>query len=78
MIADDTCVAANLVQPGWLLRVVSDDVLPAEEWLEVHLVLHTQRGGDQSKRVWIYPSDRAVPLIYEWDDVVQVRESVIK
>lgn len=67
-------VAANLVQPGWLLRVVSDDVLPAEEWLEVHFTLHTQRGGGLTNRVWIYLSDRAKPLIYEWDDVVEVRK----
>lgn len=67
-------VAANLVQPGWLLRVVSDDVLPQEEWLEVFLVLHTQRGEPLGKRVWIYPQDRATPLIYEWGDVVQVRK----
>lgn len=71
-------VAANLVHPGWLLRVVSDDVLPHEEWLEVFLVLHTQRGGTLGKRVWIYLTDRAKPLIYEWDDVVQVCESVVK
>lgn len=69
-------VAANLVQPGWLLRVVSDDVLPVEEWLEVFLVLETTRGSDLSKRVWIYLSDRAKPLIYEWDDVVEVRQQV--
>lgn len=69
-------VAANLVQPGWLLHVVSDDVLPADEWLEVYLVLHTERGGGLGKRVWVYPQDRAVPLIYEWDDVVEVRQQV--
>lgn len=78
MKTDITHVAANLVEPGWLLHVVSDDVLPREEWLEVHLVLHTQRGSDQSKRVWVYPADRATPLIYEWDDVVEVRQSVVK
>lgn len=71
-------VAANLVQPGWLLQVVSDDVLPSEEWLEVFLVLHTQRGGDLPKRVWIYLQDRAKPVIKEWDDVVQVRDDVVK
>jgi hypothetical protein len=65
-------VAANLVQPGWLLRVVSDDVLPAEEWLEVYLVLETKLGAQQ--RVWVYPQDRAVPLIYEWDELVEVRK----
>lgn len=69
-------VAANLVQPGWLLRVVSDDVLPQEEWLEVFLVLETQLG--ETKRVWIYPTDRAVPLIREWDEIVQVCKSVVK
>jgi hypothetical protein len=66
--------AANLVQPGWLLRVVSDDVLPREEWLEVFLVLHTQRGGELTKRVWIYLQDRASPIIHEWDDVVEVQK----
>lgn len=74
-------VAANLVQPGWLLRVVSDDVLPSEEWLEVFLVLHTKLYGDDGvpiDRVWIYPQDRAKPLILEWDDVVHVRERVVK
>ena len=65
-------MAANLVQPGWLLRVVSDDVLPQEEWLEVFLVLETRLG--ETKRVWIYPQDRATPIIREWDDVVEVRE----
>lgn len=69
-------VAANSVEPGWLLRVVSDDVMPVEEWLEVFLVLHTLRGVTQ--RVWIYLTDRAKPLIYEWEDVVQVCESVVK
>jgi hypothetical protein len=68
----ETLVAANLVEPGWQLHVVSDDVLPADEWLEVYLVLHTARGGGLPKRVWIYPQDRAKPLIYEWDDVVEV------
>lgn len=67
-------VAANLVEPGWLLHVVSDDVLPTDEWLEVYLVLHTVRGGDLPKRVWVYPQDRAQPLIYEWNDVVEVRQ----
>ena len=71
-------VAANLVEPGWLLRVVSDDVLPTDEWLEVFLVLHTTRGGDQARRVWIYLADRAKPLIYEWEDVVEVCQSVVK
>lgn len=71
-------MAANRVQPGWLLRVVSDDVMPHEEWLEVFLVLHTVRGGELPDRVWIYLADRAKPLIFEWDDVVHARESVIK
>jgi hypothetical protein len=74
----NTQVAANLVQPGWLLRVVSEDFIPVEEWLEVFLVLHTQRGGGLPKRVWIYLHDRAHPLIREWDDVVEVRQSVVK
>lgn len=74
MTKSENHVAANLVQPGWQLRVVSDDVLPREEWLEVFLVLHTQRGEGLSKRVWIYPQDRAQPLIYEWDDVVTTRQ----
>lgn len=69
-------VAANLVQPGWLLHVVSDDVLPHDEWLEVYLVLHTVRGGGLPKRVWVYPQDRGTPLIYEWNDVVEVRQQV--
>lgn len=69
-------VAANLVEPGWLLRVVSDDVLPAEEWLEVYMVLHTVRGAGLPKRVWVYLQDRAKPLIYEWDDVVEVCQKV--
>lgn len=68
-------VAANLVEPGWQLRVVSDDaLLPREEWLEVHLVLHTIRGEGLPKRVWVYLADRAKPIIYEWDDVVDVCE----
>ena len=67
-------VAANLVEPGWLLRVVSDDVVPTEEWLEVFLVLHTVRGNGLPKRTWVYFTDRAKPLIYEWDDVVEVRQ----
>lgn len=71
-------VAANLVQPGWLLRLVSDDVIPDEEWLEIFLVLETTRGGDLPKRVWIYLTDRAEPVIKEWDDVVEVRQSVVK
>lgn len=79
MTTGNTHVAANLVEPGWLLRVVSDDALvPREEWLEVHMVLHTVRGRDLPKRVWIYLTDRARPLIYEWDDVVHVRERVVK
>jgi hypothetical protein len=81
VMSDDAQVAANLVQPGWLLRVVSEDVMPVEEWLEVFLVLHTKLYGDDGvavDRVWIYLSDRAKPLIYKWDDVVQVRQSVVK
>lgn len=66
-------MAANLVQAGWQLRVLSDDATQAD-WLDVHLVLHTMRGGGQSKRVWIYLADRGTPLIYEWDDVVHARE----
>ena len=76
MSAKPDHVAANLVEPGWLLRVVSDDVLPTQEWLGVFLVLHTMRGGDLPKRVWVYLTDRAVPIIYEWDDVVEVRQQV--
>lgn len=78
MKTEVTLVVANLVEPGWLLHVVSDDLLPREEWLEVHLVLHTMRGDNQGKRVWVYLTDRAVPQIYEWDDVVEVRQSVVK
>jgi hypothetical protein len=49
-------------------------VLPADEWLEVYLVLHTARGAGLPNRVWVYPQDRAQPLIFEWDDVVEVRQ----
>ena len=74
MTTPNTLVTANLVKPGWLLHVVSDDVLPADEWLEVYLVLHTARGAGLPNRVWVYLQDRAQPLIFEWDDVVEVRQ----
>lgn len=77
-MSSTTSVPANLVEPGWLVRVVSDDVLPTDEWLEVHSVLHTIRGNGLPKRVWIIFHDRAHPLIKEWDDVVQVCQSVVK
>lgn len=73
MTTEGTRVAANLVQPGWLLRDLSDDATHVD-WLEVHMVLHTLRGGGLPKRVWIYFKDRAKPLILEWDDVVHARE----
>lgn len=73
----ESSVAANLVQPGWLLRVVSEDLVPVEEWLEIFLVLHTKR-SDLPDRVWIYLSDRAKPVIFEWDDVVSVETDVIR
>lgn len=77
MTTEGNRVAANLVKPGWLLRELSDDATRVE-WLEVHLVLHTVRGGGLANRVWIYLADRAKPLIFEWDDVVHARESVIR
>jgi len=78
-VTDGKSVAANQVEAGWLLRVVSDDALvPSDEWLEVHMVLHTIRGGGLCKRVWVYLLDRGKPIIFDWDDVVDVRESVVK
>ena len=76
MTTEDKRVAVNLVQPGWLLRDLSGDATRVE-WLEIHMVLHTLRGGGLSKRVWIYLADRAKPLIYEWDDVVVAHASEV-
>jgi hypothetical protein len=66
-------VAVDLLEPGWLLRVLSDDAKPRAEWLEIALVLHTQRAG-LPNRVWVYLQDRATPLIYETGDVVHARQ----
>lgn len=64
---------ADLLEPGWSLRVLSDDALPRVEWLEIALVLHTQRAG-LPNRVWVYLQDRGKPLIYDTGAVVHVRK----
>lgn len=66
-------VVVDLLEPGWSLRVLSDDALPRVEWLEIALVLHTQRAG-LPNRVWVYLQDRAKPLIYDTSAVVHVRK----
>lgn len=70
-------VAVDLLEPGWLLRVLSDDAKPRVQWLEIALVLHTQRVG-LPNRVWVYLQDRGVPEVYEAGDIVHARQSVIK
>lgn len=70
-------VAANLLEPGWLLRVLSDDAKPRVQWLEIALVLHTQRAG-LPNRVWVYLQDRGMPEIFDEDVVVHACRSVVK
>lgn len=70
-------VAVDLLEPGWSLRVLADDPLRGEEWLEIALVLHTQRAG-LPNRVWVYFQDRAKPMIFDSETVVHAIESVIK
>lgn len=76
MTTGERVVVDNL-EPGWRLRVLSDDPLRGEEWLEIAFVLHTQRAG-LPDRVWVYLLDRGKPLIYEKGDVVHADKSVIK
>lgn len=70
-------VAVELLEPGWRLRVLSSDARPRVEWLEIALVLHTQRAG-LPDRVWVYLQDRGQPEIFEKGDVVHVDQSVVK
>lgn len=70
-------VPVSSVQPGWLVLVTQGAT--RGEWLEVYMVLETQRRG-KPNRVWIYLTDRAQPWIVEQftkdgDEVtVEVRE----
>lgn len=66
-------VAVDLLEPGWLLRVLSDDAKPRVQWLEIALVLHTQRAG-LPNRVWVYLQDRGQPQVFETGDVVHARQ----
>lgn len=70
-------VVVGDLEPGWRLRVLDEDPLRSEEWLEIALVLHTQRAG-LPNRVWVYLLDRGKPLIYDEDAVVHADSSVIK
>lgn len=70
-------VVVDLLEPGWRLRVLSEDPLRGEEWLEVALVLHTQRAG-LPNRVWVYLYDRGTPLIYDTGAVVHADTRVVK
>ena len=70
-------MAVDLLEPGWLLRVLSDDAKPHVEWLEIALVLHTQRAG-LPDRVWVYLQDRGRPVYYDKGTIVVASPRVIK
>lgn len=70
-------VPVSSVQPGWLVRI--HEGATSSEWLEVFMVLETER-RNHPNRVWLYLTDRGAPLIFERFDkngdetTVEVRE----